>query len=33
MSVSKQMKAQLRTTVVVWVWRDTITGKGSWIQG
>ena len=27
------MKSEFRTTVLVWVWRDTIIGKGSWIQG
>jgi len=27
------MKSKFRTTLLVWVWRDTIIGKGSWIQG
>jgi len=26
------MKSKFRSTVLVWVWPDTIIGKGSWIQ-
>jgi len=33
MWASMQMKWKFRSTVLIWVWRDTIIGKGSWIQG